>query len=115
MEALAGKVKIDTAKGAITVLVPLDKDETEKLKSCVKTPEAKARVAEIVEMVREAEMAFGGTGQTRVPTPYEQQLDFLVPLLCVNENGMLFEFEKTFLLEQPWQLSEKDASSVRKL
>ena len=110
VEALAGKVKIDTAKGAITVLVPLDKDETEKLKSCVKTPEAKARVAEIVEMVRAAEMAFGGTGQTRVPTPYEQQLDFLVPLLCVNENGMLFEFEKTFLLEQPWQLSAKDAS-----
>jgi type III restriction enzyme len=108
-EALAGKVKIDTAQGVITVLVPLDKDETEKLKSCVKTPEAKARVAEIVEMVRAAEMAFGGTGQTRVPTPYEQQLDFLVPLLCVNENGMLFEFEKTFLLEQPCQLSAKDA------
>jgi type III restriction enzyme len=110
VEALAGKVKIDTAQGAITVLVPLDKDETEKLKSCVKTPEAKARVAEIVEMVRAAEMAFGGSGQTRVPTPYEQQLDFLVPLLCVSENGMLFEFERTFLLEQPWQLSAKDAS-----
>ncbi|MBI4633811.1 MAG: DEAD/DEAH box helicase family protein [Deltaproteobacteria bacterium] len=110
VEALAGKVKIDTVQGAITVLVPLDKDETEKLKSCVKTPEAKARVAEIVEMVREAEMAFGGTGQTRVPSPYEQQLDFLVPLLCVAESGRLFEFERTFLLEQPWQLSAKDAS-----
>ncbi len=108
--ALAGKVKIDAAQGAITVLVPLNKDETEKLKSCVKTPEAKARVAEIIEMVRAAEIAFGGTGQTRVPTPYERQLDFLVPLLCVNENGALFEFEKTFLLEQPWRLGEKDAS-----
>jgi len=107
--ALAGKVKIDPAQGAITVLVPLDKDETEKLKSCVKTPEAKAKVAEIVEMVRAAEMAFGGTGQTRTPTPYERQLDFLVPLLCINENGTLFEFEKTFLLEQPWRLSTKDA------
>ena len=107
--ALAGKVRIDAAQGAITVLVPLDKDETEKLKSCVKTPEAKARVAEIVEMVRAAEVAFGGTGQTRMPTPYERQLDFLVPLLCVNENGKLFEFEKTFLLEQPWRLSTKDA------
>jgi type III restriction enzyme len=110
VEALAGKVKIDTAQGAITVLVPLDKDETEMLKSCVKTPEAKARVAEIIEMVRAAEIAFGGTGQTRVPTPYERQLDFLVPLLCVNENGALFEFEKTFLLEQPWRLGGKDAS-----
>jgi type III restriction enzyme len=110
VEALAGKVTIDAAKGSITVLVPLDKDETEKLKGCVKTPEAKAKVVEIVEMVRAAEMAFGGTGQTRVPTPYEQQLDFLVPLLCVPENGMMFEFESTFLLEQPWQLSAKDAS-----
>lgn len=107
--ALAGKVKIDAAQGAITVLVPLDKNETEKLQSCVKTPEAKAKVAEIVEMVRAAEMAFGGTGQTRMPTAYERQLDFLVPLLCVNENGKLFEFEKTFLLEQPWRLSTKDA------
>lgn len=110
VEALAGKVTIDAVKGSITVLVPLDKDETEKLKGCVKTPEAKAKIVEIVEMVREAEMAFGGTGQTRLPTPYEQQLDFLVPLLCVPENGTLFEFESTFLLEQPWQLSAKDAS-----
>jgi len=107
--SLAGKVKIDAAQGAITVLVPLDKDETEKLKSCVKTPEAKARLAEIVEMVRAAEIAFGGTGETRTPTPYERQLDFLVPLLCVNENGSLFEFEKTFLLEHPWRLGAKDA------
>ncbi len=110
VEALGGKVSIDAAKGLVTVLVPLDKDETEKLKSCVKTPEAKAKVVEIIEMVREAEKAFGGSGQTRVPTPYEQQLDFLVPLLCVPENGTLFEFESTFLLEQPWQLSAKDAN-----
>jgi type III restriction enzyme len=108
--ALAGKVRIDTVKGEITVLVPLDKDETEKLASCVKTPEAKAKVAEMVALVREAEMAFGGSGQTRVPSPYERQLDFIVPLLCVRENKELFEFEDTYLLEHPWKLSEKDAS-----
>ena len=33
-----------------------------------------------------------------------------MPLLCVRENGMLFEFESTFLLEHPWKLSAKDAS-----
>jgi type III restriction enzyme len=108
--ALAGKVRIDTAKGEITVLVPLDKDETEMLASCVKSPEAKAKVAEMVALVREAEMAFGGSGQTRVPSPYERQLDFIVPLLCVRENKELFEFEDTYLLEHPWKLSEKDAS-----
>jgi type III restriction enzyme len=108
--ALAGKARIDTASGAITVLVPLDKIEAEKLASCVKTPEAKAKVAEAVELVRELDKAFGGTGKTREPSPYEKQIDFIVPLLCVREDGMLFEFESTFLLEQPWKLSAKDAS-----
>ena len=108
--ALAGKARIDTAKGDITVLVPLDKAETEKLTSCVKTPEANAKVAAVVELVREAEKAFGGSGKTRASSPYEQQLDFIVPLLCVRENKELFEFESTLLLEHPWKLSEKDAA-----
>jgi type III restriction enzyme len=108
--ALAGKARIDASKGEITVIVPLDQDETDKLVSCVKTPEAKAKVAEVVQLVREAEKAFGGIGKTRVPSPYERQLDFIVPLLCVRENGLLFEFESTFLLEHPWKLSAKDAS-----
>ena len=108
--ALAGKVRIDPGKGEITVFVPLDKAETETLTSCVKTPEAKAKLEAIVELVREAEIAFGGSGKTRVPSPYEQQLDFVVPLLCVLENKELFEFESTFLLEHPWKLSEKDAA-----
>jgi type III restriction enzyme len=108
--ALNGKVQIDVAKGEITVLVPLDTDETEALVSCVRTPEAKAKVEEVVTLVREAEKAFGGTGKTRVPSPYERRLDFIVPLLCVHENGSLFEFESTFLLEHDWKLSSKDAS-----
>lgn len=108
--ALAGKARIDTGKGEITVLVPLDKDETEQLASCVKTPEAKAKIQEVVALVCELEKAFGGSGKTRTPSPYEQQFDFLVPLLCVRENNMLFEFERTFLLEHPWKLSAKDAS-----
>ncbi len=108
--ALAGKARVDTAKGEITVLVPLDKEETEKLTSCVTTPEAKAKIEEAVALVREAEKAFGGTGKTREPSPYEKQMDFIVPLLCVREKGALFEFESTFLLEHPWKLSAKDAT-----
>jgi type III restriction enzyme len=103
-------VRIDAATGEITIVVPLDHADTEKLKSCVKTPEAKIQVEEAVALVREAEKAFGGSGGTRVPSPYERQLDFLVPLLCVLENGTLYEFESTFLIEHPWKLSEKDAS-----
>ena len=110
LAALAGKARIDTQTGAITVLVPLDQCEGEKLASCVTTPEAKAKVAEAVALVREMDKAFGGTGRTREPSPYERQLDFIVPLLCVRENGMLFEFEGTFLLEHPWKLSAKDGA-----
>ena len=108
--ALGGKVRIDAAGGAITIVVPLDHDDLEKLQSCVTTPAAKARLAEAAEMVRQAEQAFGGSGKPRKPSPYEQQLDFRVPLLCFAENGMLYEFESTFLLDHPWKLSEKDAS-----
>lgn len=108
--ALGGKVRIDPAKGEITIVVPLTEDDAEKVKSCLTTPEAKAKVEAAVEQVRQAEQAFGGTGATRDPSPYERQLDFLVPLLCYAENGALYEFESTFLLEHPWKLSEKDAS-----
>jgi len=108
--ALGGKVRIDTLKGEVTVFVPLDQNETDALASCVKTPEAKAKVVEMVKLVREAEQAFGGSGETRKPSPYERQLDFIVPLLCVREAGDLFEFESTFLLEQPWKLGDKDAT-----
>ncbi len=108
--ALGGKVRIDTATGEITVVVPLDKDETEKLASCVNSPEAKTKIIEVVKLVSEAERAFGGTGQTRPPSPYEQQLDFFVPFLCVQEDGRLLEFDNTFLIEQEWKLSEKGAS-----
>ena len=108
--ALVGKVRIDTAAGTITIVVPLDREDTDKVKSCVTTAEGKAMVEEAVELVRKAEQAFGGTGAPRNPSPYERQLDFLVPLLCFNENGTLYEFESTFLLEHPWKLSEKDAS-----
>ena len=107
---LGGKVRFDAATGDLTVIVPLDNEESERLAGCAKTPEAKEKLAKMVEMVREAEKAFGGSGQTRIPTPYELELDFIVPLLCVSENGNLFEFESTFLLEHPWKLSEKDAS-----
>lgn len=108
--ALGGKVRIDTTKGEIMVIVPLSGDEQEKLKKCVKTAEAKTKVDQAVELVRAAERAFGGTGETRTPSPYERQLEFKVPLLCVKEDGALLEFDSTFLLEQPWKLSTKEAT-----
>lgn len=108
--SLSGKARIDPAKGEITIFMPLDAAETETLTRCVRTPEAKAKIEALIEMVAEADRAFGGTGNPRIPSAYERQLDFFVPLLCISEDAQLFEFEDTWLLEQPWKLGEKDAS-----
>ena len=107
--ALGGKVKLNEATGALTILVPLDKQEAETLAACASTLEARVKIHEAVEAVREAERAFGG-GAPRQPSPYEQRNRFVVPLLCVEEEGELFVFESTFLLENPWRLGQKDAS-----
>src|SRR5690606_8623473 len=61
--ALAGKAEVDAAKGTVTVMAPLSEDDLQKLMSCVRTPEAKAKVREINTLVRETEMAFGGSGK----------------------------------------------------
>jgi len=108
--ALCGKVHIRAETGAVTVLVPLNDEESEKVVSCGKTPEARARIAALVEQVREADKTLGGGGQPRALSPYQLQLDFRVPLLCLIEEGVLHEFERTHLLEHPWRLGEKDAS-----
>ena len=108
--ALAGKARIDAVEGEITIVVPLDQDETEKLKSCVKTSEAKTQVEETVALVRESEKAFGGSGKTREPSPYERQMDFSCRCFVYLKTGALYEFESTFLLEHPWKLSDKDAA-----
>lgn len=107
---ISGKVKLDENTGTLTIYVPLSTEEGEQLRACGITPEAKTAIEEAVSQVREAEKAFGGTEVSRIPSPYELQLDFLVPLLCVREMDRLFEFESTLLLEYPWKLSAKDAS-----
>ena len=107
--ALGGKVKLDGKTGALTIFVPLDKLEAESLASCANTLEARAKIHEAVEAVREAERAFGSIIRQQA-SPYQLHQDFIVPLLCVEEEGDLFVFESTFLLEHPWRLGQKDAT-----
>ena len=107
--ALGGKVKLDGKTGALTIIVPLDKQEADSLASCANTLEARAKIHEAVAAVRDAERAFG-TGQPRQPSPYERRENFIVPILCVEEDGDLLVFESTFMLEQPWRLGQKDAT-----
>lgn len=107
---IAGKVKVDEATGALTIFVPLSQDEGDQLTACGTTLEAQEAIQKAVTQVREAEKAFGGTAMTRIPSPYERQMDFIVPLLCIWEENRFFEFESTLLLEYPWKLSAKDAA-----
>ncbi len=105
---LAGKVRVREQEGEVTIFVPLSKQDEERLLSCATTDQGRTQLAQAAEHVRAVERAFG-TGEPRLATPFEQQLTFLVPLLCVTEQGGLFEFEKTHLIEHQWRLSEKDA------
>lgn len=106
---LAGKVRVREEQGEITIFVPLSTQDEERLLSCAKTEQGRSQLAQAAEHVRAVERTFGD-GAPRLATPFEQQLSFNVPLLCVSEQGRLFEFEKTHLIEHEWQLSEKDAS-----
>jgi len=109
VNALGGKARLDVATGNLTIFAPLSKDEEDSLADCATTPAAKEKIRSAAETVRQAEKVFG-TGKPRLPSPYELGEDFEVPLLCVDEEGDLFIFESTFLLEHPWRLGEKDAS-----
>ena len=110
VSGLAGKAVFDPDKREITIRVPLEKGETEKLAACLKSPEAKTKIRDAAKAVSESDKAFGGTGEGRTPTPYERGVEFAVPRLAVRENGHLFEFEETYLLERIWKLGDKDAA-----
>lgn len=105
-----GKVRVQPESGAITVLVPLADEELNELVQCTKTAEAREKLEAAAETVRETDRAFGGGGATHEPSPWQRWVAFSVPRLAVKEQGELFEFERTLLLEHPWRLSEKDAT-----
>lgn len=107
---LGGRVRINSATGEITVLVPLSEEETRQVTGCIKTDDARARVEQAIRIVAETDRAWGGSGKPRPATPYERQLDFVVPRLSAAVAGELFEFESTVLLEHPWKLSAKSAT-----
>ncbi|MBN1691388.1 MAG: DEAD/DEAH box helicase family protein [Dehalococcoidia bacterium] len=108
--SLVGKVNIDLTRGEVTINIPLNKDETEQLTSCMKTPEAKQRIENLNMLVKETEKAFGEGTEILLSSGYQSRFDFIVPRLCIKENQTLLEFESTFLIEHDWKLSEKDAS-----
>ncbi|MEO6061948.1 MAG: DEAD/DEAH box helicase family protein [Thermoflexales bacterium] len=109
-EALKGKAIVSVASGDITILMPLDVLDTERLKRCVTTREAKDRIEITVDRVREVASKWGDGTHTLSPSPYARGERFNVPRLCVRDHEAVFEFDRTVLLEHRWKLSDKDAS-----
>lgn len=106
---LTGKVVFNGAQGALTILVPLTGEEEQRVKSWARTPQAKEKIADTIELVRQIEAAFGD-GNPRTASPFELSMEFFVPLLSVRENEAVLPFDSTVLLEHEWKLSDKDAS-----
>ncbi len=69
----------------------------------------KAKIRDAAKAVEESDRAIGGTGETRLLSPYERKVEFAVPRLAVREGSNLIEFAEDFLLEREWKLSEKNA------
>ncbi len=105
---LSGKVQFNPATGALTVLAPLSENDERTVQAWAITPDAKEKISEAVNRVREAHAAFETSRQTA--SFFELKADFFVPLLAVREGDSLFPFDSTPLLEHPWRLSEKDAT-----
>lgn len=107
---LAGRVRIDAAKGEVTVSGVLEESEISALQQCVTTNEARQSIREAAETVRRRRESFVTDTERREPTPFESGIPFCVPKLSVIENGKLLDFEETFLMEREWNLRDKDAS-----
>lgn len=109
IEKLTGKVSHNKDKNELTIYAPLSQEDEEIILSCVNNKSSKGIISEAVEKVRQIEKVFGN-GEPRQVSPFERQLDFFVPLLSVREDDMLSEFERTHIIEHPWNLGSKDAT-----
>lgn len=106
---LSGKVVFDSDNAALTVLVPLTIEEETAVANCAKTADAKQKLVEAIELVRQRDAVFEGTSP-KTASPYMLKMEFFVPVLSVREGSELLPFDETTLLEHQWRLSDKDAS-----
>jgi type III restriction enzyme len=108
--ALLGKATVNPESNRITIFAPLNKEDTARLTSCLVSAGAKAQVEAAIVSVHEMAAVFAGVGAAHQPSPFEQGVSFVVPLLCVQESATLLDFDSTLLIDHAWRLSEKDAS-----
>jgi len=105
---LNGKVRSILKRSKFKFLCRLMPGETERLLSCVKTLDEKLKLPRCC-INRQTEKAFGGTVLPVFP-PLMNYTWICCSFLSLAENGKLFDFESTYLIEHAWQLSAKDAS-----
>jgi type III restriction enzyme len=106
--SMANQVVFTATSGTVTILRPLPPDEARRVAACLTTEAARGQLASAIEAVRRAELAWGsGSPAGGGASPNGP---FVVPLLAVREDSGWLPFDETMLLEQPWRLSQKDAS-----
>jgi len=106
--SMVSQIVFVPASGAVTILGPLALDDARRVTSCMRTDGAREQVAGAIEAVRRANLAWGARPAVVGVAPAEGP--FVVPLLAVREDSAWLPFDDTMLLEQPWRLSQKDAS-----
>ena len=102
-KAVRDKVAWDGKLNTLTISAPLTQDETEVLKSSVKSDSASAAIAEGAEISRTTAIEF-------FQTPSELGEHFRVPQIALRVQGELQLFDDPEVLEYPWDLSIYDAA-----
>lgn len=97
------KVSWDTKRNTLTISTPLTEDETEVLKTSVKSKAAIAAIVQAAEVSRTTAIEF-------LQTPAELGERFRVPQLALRVQGELELFDDPEVLDYPWDLSPCDAA-----
>lgn len=106
--ALPKSVAFEPSSGVVTILGPLAPADALRVAACLRTEAAREQLNTVVEAVRQADRAWGPASTAPVvPAPTGP---FVVPLLAFREDTTWLRFDDSMLLEQPWHLSEMDAS-----
>ncbi len=97
------KVSWDGKLNTLTIHAPLTEDETDELKTSVRSETATAAIVEAAAVSRTSAIEF-------FQTPAELGERFLVPQLALRVQGALQLFDDPEILDYPWDLSAYDAS-----
>ena len=104
-EETAGNVAVDADANELVYNGPLNEDDRRALTACFEgDADAQYQVDEAHRKV------LASREQAPLPPAEREDASFSVPQLAIREDNTLDVFEKTHLLDRPWQLSDFDPS-----